>query len=306
MHVVKCLNCENEFSVTPSRYNNRDKFYCCKKCMNEHKKKNNPNYYRCEICGEMTYKKPSQIEKNNHITCSRECLGILKKTIFKGESNPNYGNRAKDNNLWSGDETVTSNGYIKVYKPDHPCSDKSGRILKHRLMAEQIATESQLEVIANKKVLRRDLDVHHIDFDKTNNGIDNLSILTKQVHAKIHGDVKKNRIYKTCMYCKKSYEVIKSRKTLSNYCSKECVSNDKDTRVEVICPICDETFLVNKKQSKERTCCSIECSNILRDRGKVSTRCDNCKKEFVLKKSVYDKSKNHFCCRECYYEYKRK
>lgn len=44
----------------------------------------------CDNCGEMTYKKPSRIERSEHDFCSRECSDEYQEIQFQGEGGPNY------------------------------------------------------------------------------------------------------------------------------------------------------------------------------------------------------------------------
>lgn len=302
MTIVKCSNCNKNVTVNLSRLNNRINIFCSKQCESIFKKKNNPNYYKCEVCGELTYKKPSQLKKNTHITCSVQCLNKLKQSIYKSKSNPNYGNTKHKSELWSGDDILTSSGYIKIYKPDHPLCDKYGRILEHRFNAEKIATMEQKESINGTWVLKKKLDVHHKDLCKTNNNLENLEILSRSEHAKIHADLKKRRVLKTCESCGKEFEVIVCRDQSSKFCSVKCASIGRDTRILKNCKYCGIEFLGHE----DRVCCSVECSNKLNDRGTLNIECKNCKNIFSIKKSRLSKSENVFCCRKCYIEFRNK
>ena len=69
---------------------------------------------------------------------------------------------------WKGGRSKHSDGYILLYKPNHPYKNYKNRVREHRLVME--------------KFLGRDLMpnevVHHLDGNKENNKIDNL-YLTK-------------------------------------------------------------------------------------------------------------------------------
>ena len=259
---------------------------------------------KCDFCGKEFNIKPSQFKKNKTHCCSKDCSYKLKQILYKGKNNPNYGNRGSDNNLFKGDKILTSNGYIKIYKPDHPLSDKNGRILEHRYIAEQIlATEGQLININGTNVLNPDLVVHHKDEDKTNNNPNNLIILTEQEHANIHQGKKHkdNTVVKKCLNCGKEFEVIKSRNDSAKFCCIKCsnIYRSKDI-IETKCPICGNTFYHSKNEN--RTCCSVECSNKFLNRGMIEFKCDYCKKKSKMKLSRFNKSKKHYCCSECYHK----
>ena len=269
----------------------------------------NKNYNcRCDQCGKYFHKKPSHINKT-HNFCSQKCHYEFKKTSMKGKGNHQYGLKGRLNASWKTDKRITNNGYLKIYKPEHPLSDRDGRILEHRYLAEKyLAKPEDLIYFNGKYILNPNLDVHHKDKNKLNNDLNNLQILTRNDHMKLHGEFKHRKfiIINKCKECGKDFITTKSRN--AKYCSQECSKINrykKVVHIEKECPICGKKFIVTEKDKDKRTCCSIECSNKLRNRGMVEFICDNCGNESKMKKSRYVKSDKHFCCKECYYEYKR-
>lgn len=89
------------------------------------------------------------------------------KTIAEsGNRNPN----------WRGGRSTKSNGYIEVYIPKHPNCNSRGCVYEHRLVMEkQIG-----------RYLTKDEVVHHIDFNKQNNDISNLMLMTPKEHKRFH------------------------------------------------------------------------------------------------------------------------
>jgi len=103
-----------------------------------------------------------------------------------GKDNPNYGNgdkvKGNKNPNW------TNGSSFEPYSPEFN-KDKKQQIL------ERDNYECQNP---NCKKLHDKLHIHHIDYDKKNNGLDNLITLCHSCHAKTNS--KKNRNYWTSFY----------------------------------------------------------------------------------------------------------
>lgn len=76
---------------------------------------------------------------------------------------------------WKGGRTKHTNGYILVYKPDHPFAHK-GYVYEHRIVYEEHYNCCVLSWI----------DVHHINGNKTDNRIENLITITRSEHTSQH------------------------------------------------------------------------------------------------------------------------
>jgi hypothetical protein len=87
---------------------------------------------------------------------------------------------------WKGGKNITSNGYIDIYKKDHPFSDSRGYVKEHRLVMEQKIG----------RYLRPDEIVHHLNRKKDDNRIENLYIVSRKEHNKY--EIEKL----TCPHCK--------------------------------------------------------------------------------------------------------
>ena len=76
------------------------------------------------------------------------------------------------------------NGYKMVYHPEHEGAIKTGKnkgyIYEHRYMME----------LHLGRVLRDDEVVHHNDFNRSNNDLSNLRLMTKGEHSKLHSDMR--------------------------------------------------------------------------------------------------------------------
>lgn len=97
--------------------------------------------------------------------CSRSCHIANKNTLNKGESSNN----------WKGGEIVTTEGYIRIYTPNHP-QNRFGYVLKHRLIIE-----AKLG-----RYLKKHEIVHHKNHNKKDNRIENLIVLSKSKHSIHH------------------------------------------------------------------------------------------------------------------------
>lgn len=188
MVTKKCEYCGKEFQVINSRRSTAK--YCSKECANKglHGNLN----CKCEICGKPLHRKPSQIKKYKHITCSKECLNKLKSKLYSGEGNHQYGLKGKLNASFKGNITRKRNNNIidiLVYEPNHPYCNKDGRVKLHRLLVEQNYqrfNSKYFEKINNRIVLKKNIDVHHLNFNHDDNRIENLVPLTRGEHTTIH------------------------------------------------------------------------------------------------------------------------
>lgn len=106
---------------------------------------------------------------------------------LKGKNNPMYGNgykiagqkngmfgrKGKDCPNYKGEgRHQRKDGYYREYNE----FNKDGRSLEHRRVMERHL----------KRALRKDEIIHHIDFNKANNDISNLQIMTRSTHSRLH------------------------------------------------------------------------------------------------------------------------
>lgn len=188
--IRKCDNCGQDVEIYHKERLDRKNIFCSKKCESEYKRSENINY-TCVVCGKLIHKKPSQITKSKtgQLCCSTKCMGELRKTMYLGEDNPNYGNRGELNPNYLGrEERINVQGYrlIRLHEY-HPFAIDDDWIREHRYIAEKyLMTDEQSVEIDGKRYLSPEFDVHHIDFDKLNNKPENLQIMTRSDHMKYH------------------------------------------------------------------------------------------------------------------------
>jgi hypothetical protein len=99
------------------------------------------------------------------------------------------GERCKEKHpQWKGGKHYC-NGYIAVLAPEHPNSNKRGRIYEHRLVIEDKIG----------RYLTKNESVHHINGIKTDNRLENLVVCKSQKEHYSHHDlerkVNKNKIF---------------------------------------------------------------------------------------------------------------
>ena len=83
---------------------------------------------------------------------------------------------------WKGGKMTNKEGYILIYLPNHPKTNSKGYVSEHRLVVEKKLG----------RPLERKEVVHHIDFNPSNNQIENLMLFSSQSkHMSFHQKIKK-------------------------------------------------------------------------------------------------------------------
>ena len=114
-----------------------------------------------------TMKSKGLCPPKNHKVWNKGMKGF--DTGFK-KGHPNYNKIGKESPNWKGGKFLDGRGYVLIY------TDK-GYIPEHRLVIEKHLGRK----------LTSDETVHHIDFNKQNNKIDNLMLFpTKLSHTRFH------------------------------------------------------------------------------------------------------------------------
>lgn len=100
-------------------------------------------------------------------------LNIAKKKFESGRLAPN----------WKGGRKISKKGYIMIYKPNYPYSMPDGYVYEHRYIIEQHLG----------RPLKSDEVVHHKNFNKHDNRLSNLMLLTNSEHVKLHAKLKRKQ-----------------------------------------------------------------------------------------------------------------
>jgi hypothetical protein len=106
----------------------------------------------CEHCGMVFQPMGSKIRFCNR-DCSAKASGLAKR---KGPR-------------------INHRGYVVLYEPEHPMSNKQGYLLEHRKVAARMVG----------RMLTTDEVVHHLNEIKTDNRPENLQVLWKPDHDRI-------------------------------------------------------------------------------------------------------------------------
>ncbi len=138
-------------------------------------------YLSAKICRNC-YRKRKQ-NNSQQIECACACGKLIpslrvdgvEKKYYIGH-NDKFQKTGSQSPFWKGGITKHPRGYIKIYKPEHPNSDRDGYIFEHRVIMEQYLG----------RLLTKDEIVHHINGIKTDNRIENLQLTNIREHIKIH------------------------------------------------------------------------------------------------------------------------
>lgn len=109
-------------------------------------------------------------KRNEQIYCSHSCAahykGINKRgTTLPGRQGWEYSKRTTD-----------KNGYIRMYAAKHPHANGRKMIQEHIMV---------MELHLNRPLTATEC-VHHINKDKLDNRLENLQLMTKAQHSKLH------------------------------------------------------------------------------------------------------------------------
>lgn len=169
-------------------------------------------YKNCEVCGIEFYIINSRANKNVRF-CSRKCMGIANTKKIKTRCSycnkdilvePN---RIRDKNFCDNE--------CKFLSRQVGCGLTTDKYVWIRVGNEQVKVHRYLMEVKLGRKLKPSEIVHHIDFNKFNNSIDNLEVLTITEHNKKHNALgAENR---TDTYSKEEDDAIKSGMTYNEF-----------------------------------------------------------------------------------------
>ena len=225
--LVKCDNCGIEFLCQNFRIKKHKNLFCCKKCEGNYKKSQSLLNCTCDYCGKKFHRKQSHVDKNKKWNvCSQQCNIEIRRIKMAGENNHQYQLRGALNASWKSDEKVSNYGYKLIRSLDHPFKNCDDFVFEHRLIAEQylLTNENSIE-IDGKRYLSPDFIVHHIDFNRLNNAVDNLKVMKLDEHTRFHVLYKK---WKNKEIPKESDKYLELKELVEKYDMTHYINTDDD------------------------------------------------------------------------------
>lgn len=124
----------------------------------------------------------------------------------------------------------------------------------------------------------------------------------KSHHKKVHGDSIAGKLV-DCANCGDSVRKIPAhvRKYENHFCSDECMSEFRKSRVRLECSYCEEEFsVVPSRLDEGRKYCSRECfCKNEKEIRRETVQCAQCGEEKEIWKSMINRRDKHFCNKQC-------
>jgi len=191
-YTITCKKCQKEFKV-PKHEKNR--IFCSKKCqISGIKRSKNLNITNCLICNK------EFSHYGERIVCSRECLSEYMSEKRLNENNPSWIENKETNvckrcnesfeytrrNLHKGQKRVfcslacsRNNGNNKEFIENNDNNYKYPRVFNNKLKNRIKDRDGHKCQLCSSE---KNLEIHHIDYDKKNCEDDNLITLCKKCH----------------------------------------------------------------------------------------------------------------------------
>lgn len=134
---------------------------------------------------------PEMIEKDRLYHLGKKHTKATKEKISKNRKGkrawnkgiPSFKTRGEKHPLWGGGKTLSKEGYVYIYSPDHPYRNKRNYVLEHRLVMEKYLG----------RFLNLDEVIHHINKIKNDNRLENLELMKNQSEHMLSHDAKRVR-----------------------------------------------------------------------------------------------------------------
>lgn len=108
------------------------------------------------------------------------------------------------------------------------------------------------------------MDVHHLNGDPSDDRLENLTLLVRKEHTKLHGILNTKELPEwTCLHCGKTFRQTPRYKggkpTPRLFCSPACYWASMSEKQEWKCHHCGKTFLASPDHGLPRKFCSATC-----------------------------------------------
>lgn len=133
----------------------------------------------CQNCSKQFSVFPAYVKRGGGKFCSKSCQVIDQ---HKNGTNKAARQREKHHN-WKGGRLIDRCGYVRVLAPEHPMALGSGYVLEHVLVACKMIG----------RTLRKNEVVHHKDENRQNNSPENLQVMTRGAHVRLHKALNQQR-----------------------------------------------------------------------------------------------------------------
>jgi hypothetical protein len=123
--------------------------------------------------------------------------------------------------MWKIEKVVKKGEYLYAVVKEHPNAIDHGYVLHHRVVMENHLG----------RLLTKGEVVHHKDGNKHNNNVDNLEVMDKQEHNRLHASKGRTLVRLTCVNCGIEFTREKRQVKGKGLCSRRCNGqwNQKNT-----------------------------------------------------------------------------
>jgi hypothetical protein len=182
--IIHCKNCDKAFTSF-----NKNPCFCsieCKGASQQHKL----NSISSEVIS-FYLQGNTLIETANHFDSTEKVVtNILKRNQIDRRKAIKRNQLGSNNSFYRGAKTLSKSGYVLVACEGHPRACKEGNyVLEHILVMEKHLGR-YLNYSTDPKNRANNEVVHHINFNKQDNRIENLQLMTQSQHTTLHNNLR--------------------------------------------------------------------------------------------------------------------